>query len=370
MIMNAQERIWKALNHEEADRIPTFTQTIEDPFIERFDEAVGIDDGGLFPDLPLDLIVAKNLGFDSKWIHLRGSSAPARDHPETAPLPLDQEVDVSGKISAISADGKKKWYYDGALQTPELARAWIPFIKDFTVPDESYYRAFKKIWDKGCEYNIVPIPTAGGPTMDTWASIGMRHFAHMIRKYPEIVEELINAWCDLTIKEHNCIFEQGIPYVFICDDHAQKERLMMSPATWERFVEPVYKRLADNAHKHDAKFLVHTDGNLNESFPGMARAGVDGAEPLEYEAGMRLKPLKEQFGDSITLIGNVPASEALCVGSVDFTIELTKQCIRDAAPGGGYILAPGANVLANTRIENITAMLETVKKFGKYPIQL
>jgi len=269
----------------------------------------------------------------------------------------------------ISADGKKRWYNDGALQTPEIARAWIPYIKDFVLPDESYYRTFKKIWDFGCEHDIVPIPTAGGPTFDTWSSIGMRRFAYMTRKYPEIVHDLINAWCDVVIEEHKCIFEHDIPYVFICDDHAQKERLMMSPKDWERFVEPVYKRLADNAHKYGAKFLVHTDGNLNESFPGMVRAGVDAAEPLEYESGMRLKPLKENYPE-ITLIGNVPASEALCVGSVEFTIEITKQCIQDAAPGGGYILAPGANVLANTRIENITAMLDTVKKFGVYPIQL
>ena len=367
--MNAQERIWKALNHEEADRVPTFSQTIEEPFIERYDETVGIDDAGLFPELPMDLIMAKNLGLDSKWIHLHGSTAPSREHPETPPLRPDQVVDDGGKISVISADGKKRWYNDGALQTPEIARAWIPYIKDFVLPDESYYRTFKKIWDFGCEHDIVPIPTAGGPTFDTWSSIGMRRFAYMTRKYPEIVHDLINAWCDVVIEEHKCIFEHDIPYVFICDDHAQKERLMMSPKDWERFVEPVYKRLADNAHKYGAKFLVHTDGNLNESFPGMVRAGVDAAEPLEYESGMRLKPLKENYPE-ITLIGNVPASEALCVGSVEFTIEITKQCIQDAAPGGGYILAPGANVLANTRIENITAMLDTVKKFGVYPIQL
>jgi len=372
MHMNAEQRIWKALcyPHEEPDRVPTFTQSIEDPFIERFDETIGINDYGLFPELTIDLLMAKNLGFDSKWVHLVGSMPPKRDQPETPPLPSDQVLGKDGKIHASSKDGKKRWYYDGALKTPELVKAWIPYIKDYVAPDEAYYKAFKKTWEKGCENDIVPIPTAGAPTMDTWAAIGMRRFAFMTRKHPDLVTALISAWCDVTIKEHTLIFEQGIPYVFICDDHAQKERLMMSPADWERFVEPVYKRLANNAHKHGAKFLVHTDGNLNESFPGMYRAGVDAAEPLEYEAGMRLKPLKEKFGDKITLIGNVPASEALCIGSVDFVIEMTKQCIRDAARGGGLILAPGANILATAKVENVRAMIETNKKYGIYPIRL
>lgn len=35
---------------------------------------------------------------------------------------------------------------------------------------------------------------------------------------------------------------------------------------------------------------------------------------------------------------NVPASEALCFGTVEDTIRHTKQCILDAAEGGGYIL--------------------------------
>ncbi len=370
--MKAHDRIWKALCHEEPDRVPTFTQSIEDPFVRRFDEQVGIEDeAGLFPDMTMDMILARQLGFDSKWIHLQGASAPARDYPaELPPMPDDQWVDKTGQIHVRSKDGSKSWYYDGALKTPELVKAWIPYVKDFVIPRADYYASIKKTWDVGCAKDIVPIPTSGAPTMATWASIGMRRFSYMARKHPELVTGLINAWCDLTIEEHKCIFEAGIPYAFVCDDHAQKDRLMMSPVDWERFVEPMYRRLADNAHKHGAMFLVHTDGNLNESFPGMHRAGVDAAEPLEYEAGMRLKPLKEKYGDKITLIGNVPSSDALCMGSVEFTVEITKQCIKDAAAGGGLILAPGANILATAKIENVKALIETNKKYGVYPIEL
>jgi len=60
----------------------------------------------------------------------------------------------------------------------------------------------------------------------------------------------------------------------------------------------------------------------------------------------------------------------LCLGSIEFTVEITKQCIKDAAAGGGLILAPGANILATAKVENVRAMIETNNKFGVYPIKL
>jgi len=167
---------------------------------------------------------------------------------------------------------------------------------------------------------------------------------------------------------HKCLFEKGIDIVFICDDHAFKDRCMFSPKQFEEFLVPNFQRMADNAHKHGAKFIVHTDGNLHMEIPYLARAGVDAVEPLEYEANNNLKLMKEKYGDKICLIGNVAASDVLSYGSVADTVRMTKKCLLDASENGGYILAPGSDVLGTIKIENMQAMVKTVKKFGKYPI--
>ena len=63
--MDVHERIRRALDLEEPDRVPTFSQSNEQPFIERLDEQEGIPDelcDAMFPDLTLDLVVAKALG--------------------------------------------------------------------------------------------------------------------------------------------------------------------------------------------------------------------------------------------------------------------------------------------------------------------
>lgn len=363
--MKSHARLWKALNHEEADRVPTFTQSIETPFIRRFDEQVGIEDDYGFPLRYFDLIVAKALGYDSKWVHVGGTQAPP-DMPEVPPVPAGHRVNSNGHLQRTNPEDHSSWYVDGVLKTPDLLRQWTSYVNEFEPADAAHWEAFAEVWRVGCEQDLVPIPTAGGPTYVTWAAIGMDRFAYMMRKYPHLVSGLVDAWTRITKKQHACLFEQGIDMVFICDDHAYKDRLMLSPKQYDQFVYPMLKTLADHAHAHGAKFILHTDGCLVEAFPALVRAGVDAAEPLEYEAGNRLAPLKEQYGDKITLIGNVAASDVLCKGTVADTVAATKACIDAAAAGGGYILSQGANLLADSRLENVRAMLETARTYGTY----
>jgi len=323
----------------------------------------------MFPLFSIDLIFAKVIGFDSKWVHLSGPQAPPSEPPDMPELPPNQSANRTGQIYIRGRSGAS-WYHDGMLKTPELLRAWISYVREFSTPDPGTYRRFKEVWDAGIDKDILPIPTVGGPVYTSWSSIGLRRFSYLARKYANLVLSLFDAWADVTIECHKVLFEQGVDLVFICDDFAQKGRLIFNPRDFERFVKPIYRRMARNAHDHDAKLLVHTDGNISEVVEMIADAGVDAIEPMEYESGMRLKPIKEQFGNRLTLIGNVPASDALCVGSVEFTIQMTKRCIKDAARGGGFILSPSANVLASTKIENLNAMIKTAKKYGKYPINL
>ncbi len=369
--MNVHERIWKALSHEEADRVPTFCQAIEDPFIIRYDDEYEIQDdyGMIKPDLAL----GKELGLDSKWMPTGVYTSDENNQPE---LPqevsekLEQKnlyVDKNGHINARNNTGET-WYQGGVLTTPELIQEWISYIKTFEPAPESHWRYYYNIWEQGIAHDFLPIPNAGGPTYTTWAAIGLKRLAYVLRKYPRHFRDLLRAFTDITIEMHNCLFEQGFDLVFICDDHAFKDRCMFSPQQFETFLMPNFKRLADNAHKHGGKFLLHTDGNMHMEMPYLVQAEVDAIDPLEYEANNDLAELKQKHGDKISLIGNIGASDILSYGSVEDTVKATKHALLHAAEGGGYILAPGSDVLGTVKLENLQAMIETTKKFGTYPL--
>lgn len=370
--MNAHERIMKALSHEEPDRVPTTSQSIEQPFIRQFNQEIP-----WFKKFTMglsghyDLEVARALGYDSKWYHTGRTSANWREKPVIPPElqpKANQNVGSAGIKTEKNSSGGS-WYVDGVLKTPELMKEWISYIKTFTPGNPEFYtRWAKTVWQKYIAKDFVPIPTAGGPFYTTWASIGMDRLGYFMRKHPGLLSELINAWVNHTIDQHTLFFEQGVDMMYICDDHAFKGASMISPKQWDQFLLEPYQRLCANGHKYGAKMLFHSDGDLTEIIPNLINAGFDAIEPCEYEAGMRLGPLKEKFGDKIAFIGNVAASDVLCFGSKEDTIKATKQVISDAATGGGLVLSAGANILGRAKVENVRTMVETTKKYGVYPI--
>jgi len=365
--MNVHERIRKTLEHEEPDRVPTLAQTFEYPFIKKVAAHMDIDQNSKTP-LSKDFMydAAIHMGFDSIWYHYDRIKSHPHKKPEV-PEKILKDYDIESYTEwAQYYNGE--WYRDGVLKTPELLKEWITFINTWEPAGEIHFKSFKKIWDKYLEKGLVTIPTGSSVAFGTWSMIGINRFAYMVRKHFNLVKELAKALGRITKELQNCFFEKGIDLVFLCDDWALKGSTIYNPKHWNEIVTPIYKELSKNAHKHDAKLLIHSDGDVTETIPYLINSGVDAIEPLEYESGMRLKPLKEEFGADVCLIGNISATYVLTYGSIETTVKATKQALQDAAKGGGYILGAGSDILGTCKYENVKAMIDTVKKYGSYPI--
>jgi uroporphyrinogen decarboxylase len=57
-------------------------------------------------------------------------------------------------------------------------------------------------------------------------------------------------------------------------------------------------------------------------------AGVDGIHSIQPTAGMDIGRIKHDFGDLLSLLGNIEISYPLTLGTVHETIEVTKRCIE------------------------------------------
>ena len=366
--MNSHKRIFKALEHEEADRVPTLAQVFDYPFTKKVSERMSVVNQPVNPLAKHAMYdAAVYMGFDSIWYHLDRIRTHSHEKPEV-PEDILEKYNI-GSYNEWAQFYNGEWYQDGVLKTPELLKEWISYIKTWEPAGEIHFKSFKKIREHYLQKDLVIIPTGGSVAFATWAMIGMNRFAYMVRKHFNLVKDLAKALGKITKELQNCFFEKGIDMAFICDDWAFKGSTIYNPIHWNEIVTPVYKLLADNAHKYGAKLLIHSDGDLTETIPFLIDSGIDGIDPLEYESGLRLKPLKEQYGSKISLIGNISATYVLTYGSVDSTIEATKQALLDAAEGGGFVLGAGSDILSTCKYENVKAMVDTVKKYGKYPIK-
>ncbi|MHC1635242.1 MAG: uroporphyrinogen decarboxylase family protein [Candidatus Methanospirareceae archaeon] len=87
-------------------------------------------------------------------------------------------------------------------------------------------------------------------------------------------------------------------------------------------------------------------------------------------ANLSLKEAKEKYGRKIVLSAGIDQTRTLLFGSPRDVEEEAKDAIRTAARGGRFILSPGCEVAPQTPEENIFAMIEAAKKYGKYPLRL
>ena len=66
------------------------------------------------------------------------------------------------------------------------------------------------------------------------------------------------------------------------------------------------------------------------------------------------------------LKGNLHTTEVMLQGSVDEVVKASKKAIDDAAADGRFILSTGDQCGRDTPDENIFAMIETARTYGRY----
>jgi uroporphyrinogen-III decarboxylase len=74
---------------------------------------------------------------------------------------------------------------------------------------------------------------------------------------------------------------------------------------------------------------------------------------------------KEEIGDHMCIFGDVSASR-LVMGSPQEVDEYCHRLIEEVGKGGGFILAGGCEIPANSRPENLKALINSVYKYGYY----
>ena len=85
---------------------------------------------------------------------------------------------------------------------------------------------------------------------------------------------------------------------------------------------------------------------------------------------MDIIEIKKKYGDKFCIFGNIDLDYTLTRGTPDEVDALVKERIRALAPGGGYAVSSSNSIPEYVKPENYKAMIEAVKKYGKYPIKL
>lgn len=206
--------------------------------------------------------------------------------------------------------------------------------------------------------------------MTTALLSGLENFLMMICDQPDLVRRMV----DMVVEVHTVLVRRavraGADVVVLGDDYAWRTGPMMSPAKFREFFLPGIRRVVQAAHEEGALCVKHCDGNIWPLMDSFVEAGFQGVHPLEPVADMDLGEVKQRYGDKLCLLGNIDCGYMLSEASIEEVVADVKRCLRDGAPGGGYVIMSSNSLHSSVKPENYRAMVSTAHELGRYPLDM
>ncbi|MBI2193063.1 MAG: hypothetical protein HYU36_13880 [Planctomycetes bacterium] len=373
--MTSKQRVYKALEHQEADRIPVGEAYVDYPIIEqvlgrktfyrsharetfalwegRRDEVVdgqkrdlvefvrrtGLDMAPVWYVTPRNWVVEKpkRLGEDT-WADRAGNvlryvpqteDLIVVEHGRSEPPPLEQPP----------PDGSEWELWDHVVQ--ELGETHFLFASG------------------GTHLGIGSYPDVPNRFR------GFEEWMMRLRENPEkIAEEEVEGARGYR-ERARVLAARGLDAIRISPDYGYGRATYCSPDCFRRAFLPGLRALVDEIHGAGLKVHFHCDANMSELMDQVVEAGVDMYQSIEPHEP--IDRYKREVGDRLTLWGGVSCHD-LCMACPDDIRRQVRFALRHCAPGGGFILGSSHNILPATKYENFMAMLDVAFTEGRYPL--
>jgi uroporphyrinogen decarboxylase len=374
--MTSRERIYKALNHQEADRYPI--------------------DCGMHFSTGISVFAYYNL---RKYLGL--------------PTDRIQIADTVQLLARVDDDVLERFHCDTVILNPpyKKLKEWnVRGDYRFLIPDQwtpeiedNYY-----VVRRGGEKMIMPLDGfffSGDCWLQAKDYPDEENLKVFCREAERIYQETdkftclmgefpdffsgIDMACDMLtdpdkVKEDNKailkwmtekffrILEYGgghIGCIEVNGDMGMQTGPFFSPDCFEEFVFPYLKEFNHIVHENsDIKIFMHNCGSIKPFIPGIIEAEVDILNPVQISANnMDPVELKQKFGDKITFWGGGCNTQHI-LGTKDEqdVRENTRELAGIFKPGGGFVFNQVHNIQGNVPPENIVAMFDEAYKNSFY----
>jgi uroporphyrinogen decarboxylase len=382
--MNARERVIRALDHREPDRVPidlgaTIVSSIVKKSYIDLKGYLGTTVGEIkmldhIQQLPyVDEALLERFAVDFRLVQLPSATAPG--------LSVFEE---GGYYAFIDRWGSK-------LHMPKqggLYFDWVDFpIKEPTLAALDHYawprpdppelnaqlaEQAKYLYDK-TDYALVGSGVIGGGIFEQPARMmGMQNFLMALVAEPRFADRLMEGITDIYIESCNNYLDQVGEYIQVFtywDDVNTQNGWLIRPELYRKMIKPKQRRLVDAIKKKtNAKIFFHGCGAVYDLIPDLIDVGFDILNPVQVSArGMDTKNLKRAYGKDITFWGGgVDTQSVLPFGTPEQVADEVRRRIDDLAPGGGFVFAAVHNIQAFVPPQNIVTMFDTAREHGHY----
>jgi len=363
--MDSRQRVSLALAHEQPDRVPVdywatsevthgllqrFNCSTQEQLLQRFDVDFRYIDGpryiGPEPEVHADGSAEDHWGVPRVLVEV-GAGARTSRYWEVVKFPLADAQSVADVLRY------PKWpqpeWFDYACVREQVAQARrtgkvVVFMGDRTNRCAQLKPA---MYVRGVEQILLDLVLA-----------------------PDLAECIFRRITEFYLEYARRTFEaagDGIDVFFMGDDFGTQNGPFMSPAMWRRLLRPGFQAMVDLAKRRGYKVAHHSCGSIKPIIPDLIDCGLDILNPVQPDVhDMDRAELKREFGDRLSFHGSISIQRTLPFGTPeDVRSEVRERCAT-LGRGGGFIFCTAHNIQADTPLENVEALFEAYRQFGRY----
>lgn len=372
--MTSRERVLRAVNHQEPDKVPldigggTSSGIVVEAY-EKLKKYLGVNEATVLFNKTLRLAkpaeeILLKLGSDVR--------------PLVAKTPLHWTPPPSEPGTFVDVWGIKRqqiFYGDGGFYWEQvnipLAESGIEELEKYPWPDP-YDPGYTQGLGEEAEtlFNRTDYAVMADGGFKSFWELGymLRGFEQLLMDLvadQEFVVALLAKLLEINLAGTGGFLDIAGPYIQVFrmgDDLATQNGPLMAPATFRQVLKPVYKKYIDFVKsKTAAKIFFHSCGNVTDFIDDLIEIGVDIINPVQVSALKDVAALKQKFGDRIVFWGGVDTQHVLPEGSPEDVAAEVRQRINELGGNGGLVIASVHNIQADVPPQNIMAMAEAVK---------
>ncbi len=346
--MNSLKRCMCVINHEIPDRVPVIPQ---DAQVAAYLAGLNCIEYATDADKRASAIIEQRQRFDYDGVIIGGDT-----------VCLAEAVGVGVQYSETECP---RWKAGCLENYDNIDKLKLPDpAKDARLP--VWVDTVKKVAEKiGNEYLVVGRADQGAFSLASMMR-GMEDF-FMDIAFAKSDEKLKGRLHKLLQYCNDCQFEfikalkaAGAHVVTTGDSIAGPS--VCSPATYEQYCLPYEKQMVERCNQIGIPYSIHICGHTDPIIPKWLEAG---APIWEIDHKTDFSKAREMTRNKVTIIGNLDTWEMVS-GTPEMVLKAAEAIINICKPECGLILSSGCLLARDTPVENLQALSDAARKYGRY----
>jgi len=388
MKLNKEERVLRVINRQEVDYLPSQINLADRTRDEEISKALGLAGAGDLDDY-LENHLYLTLTLQDKPLFFRDVKDVINDLHYKGFANPDWENNVVydnwGMGIKVGAGSFFCSFHPLQGKTTEHIAKFMPknlsrdsymstdveeAVRNYTAPDINMPGNFDD-WEKDLREKagkfFVWASGYFGIYERAYAIMGWNEFMLNIAANPKVVEDLMDKVTDYKVEHAKKMVEMGFKMGHHGDDLGTQCGGFFSRDTFMKYILPRLKRNWEVYTDAGLPIMLHSCGSIVDFLPELIDIGLTILEPVQ--PCMDLEFLKREYGKDLIFFGGIN-TQVLPYISAEETRKLTRDTIRTLGKGGGLIIAPSQELMNDIPIENIKALVETIREEREKVLEL